>query len=180
MVEENFKIDALNALDEADLFQFINSNSDHLKYYFPKTLSDNSTLEKTKEYIVLKEKEISEKRNYVFIVRELKSDKIAGLIIIKKINWLTKQAELAYCVGSEFQGKRITTFAVAEIIKFCFDDLDIKIIQIIARKTNLGSIKVAINNGFIWQRTLKNEFTPINELPLDMELYELLNSNKSI
>lgn len=180
MVEENFKIDVINGSDAIELYQFINSNSDHLKYYFPKTVSDNSTLEKTKEYLVLKEKEISEKTNYVFAVREFKSDKIAGLIIIKKIYWLTKQGELAYCVGSEFQRKRITTFAVAEIIKFCFDQLELKTIQIIAHKTNLGSIKVAINNGFIWQRTLKNEFTPTNELPLDMELYELSNSNKSI
>ena len=42
-------------------------------------------------------------------------------------------------------------------------------------KTNLGSLKVALNNGFIWQRTLKKEFTSTNEAPLDMELYELTN-----
>jgi ribosomal-protein-alanine N-acetyltransferase len=44
-----------------------------------------------------------------------------------------------------------------------------------AHKTNLGSIKVALNNGFVWQRTSLNEFTPVNESPLDMELYELYN-----
>ena len=50
-----------------------------------------------------------------------------------------------------------------------------KTLQIIAHKTNIGSIKVAENNGFIWQRTLQNEFTPTDGEPLDMELYELYN-----
>ena len=34
---------------------------------------------------------------------------------------------------------------------------------------------MAENNGFVWQSTLQNEFTPTNEMPLDMELYELYN-----
>lgn len=59
--------------------------------------------------------------------------------------------------------------------KFAFDELGLKTLQIISHKTNLRSIKVAENNGFVWQRTLLNEFTPTNESPLDMELYELYN-----
>jgi ribosomal-protein-alanine N-acetyltransferase len=39
----------------------------------------------------------------------------------------------------------------------------------------LGSVKVAQNSSFIWKKTLLNEFTPTNELPLDMELYEHTN-----
>jgi ribosomal-protein-alanine N-acetyltransferase len=49
----------------------------------------------------------------------------------------------------------------------------LKTLQIISHKTNFGSIKVAENSGFVWKRTLANEFTPTDELPLDMELYEL-------
>ena len=59
--------------------------------------------------------------------------------------------------------------------KFAFVELGLETLQIISHKTNLGSIKVAENNGFVWQRTLLNEFTPSNESPLDMELYELYN-----
>ena len=51
--------------------------------------------------------------------------------------------------------------------------MGLKTIQIISHKTNFGSVKVAENNGFIWKKTLQNEFTPTNETPLDMELYEL-------
>lgn len=96
-------------------------------------------------------------------------------MILKKIDWDKKQGEFAYCIGSQFEGKGLTSFAVAEMTKFAFDELHLKTLQIMAHKTNLGSIKVALNNGFVWQRTALNEFTPTNESPLDMELYELYN-----
>jgi len=59
--------------------------------------------------------------------------------------------------------------------KFAFENLGLKVIQIISHKTNLKSIQVALNNGFVWQRTLKNEFTPTAEAPIDMEVYVLTN-----
>ncbi len=177
MTNENFLINALKTTDANQLYQFLVDNNERLSYYFPKTLSSNSSLENTKEYIVLKEKEISEKTNFTFAIREINSEKIAGLIILKKIDWTKSQGEFAYCIGSEFEGKGLTTFAVAEMKKFSFEELELKTLQIIAHKTNLGSVKVALNNDFIWQRTLKNEFTPTNESPLDMELYELSIKN---
>ena len=67
------------------------------------------------------------------------------------------------------------SFAVKEMTKFTFEDLGLKTLQIIAHKSNFGSIKVALNNRFVWQRTLEKEFTPNGETPLDMELYELKN-----
>ena len=175
MTTNNFIIDSLKPTDANLLNQFIVENSERLKYYFPVTLEMNSSLEKTKQYIVTKTKEIEEKTNFTFAIRDKNNQQIVGLIIIKKIDWDTKQGEFAYCIGSELEGKGLTSFAVKEMTKFAFDNLDLKTIQIIAHKTNLGSVKVAINNGFIWQKTLENEFTPTNEAPLDMELYELQN-----
>ena len=64
---------------------------------------------------------------------------------------------------------------VKAISNYAFNELNLKTLQIIAHKTNLASIKVAENNGFVWQRTLVDEFTPTYELSLDMELYEYTN-----
>ena len=47
--------------------------------------------------------------------------------------------------------------------------------QFIAHKNNYSSVKVAKNAGFKWKETVKEEFTPVHEKPLDMELYELHN-----
>jgi ribosomal-protein-alanine N-acetyltransferase len=171
----NFVINPLIENDANQMHEFVVSNSERLKRYFPVTLSSNSTLQKTIEYIALKNKEIEEKTNFTFAIRNKSTQEIAGLIILKKIDWNKKQGEFAYCIGAEFEGKGLTSFAVKEMTRFAFDELGLKTLQIISHKTNLGSIKVALKNGFIWQKTLLNEFTPTNESPLDMELYELYN-----
>ncbi|HCQ12899.1 GNAT family N-acetyltransferase [Flavobacterium sp.] len=175
MASSKYVINHLNPIDAKQLNQFILDNSERLKRYFPVTLSSNTTLEKSIEYIAIKNKEIEEKINFTFAIRDKNDQEIAGLMILKKIDWDKKQGEFAYCIGSQFEGKGLTSFAVAEMTKFAFDELHLKTLQIMAHKTNLGSIKVALNNGFVWQRTALNEFTPVNETPLDMELYELYN-----
>lgn len=168
-------IDSLNPTDVNQLHLFISENSERLNRYLPVTLSSNSTIEKTKEYITTKIKEIEEKVNFTYAIRDKNKQQIAGLIILKKIDWDKKQGEFAYCIGSKHEGKGLTSLAVKQMTEFAFKELGLKTLQIISHKTNLGSIKVAKNNGFVWQRTLQNEFTPTNESPLDMELYELYN-----
>lgn len=172
---ENYILDKLHPTDSNQLYQFMFDNKERLKLFFPVTLEMNSSLEKTEVYISIKNKEIEEKTNFTFAIRDKNNQQTVGLIIIKKINWDTKQGEFAYCIGSEFEGKGLTSFAVKEITNFAFEKLGLKTLQIIAHKTNIGSIKVAENNGFIWQKTLQNEFTPTDGAPLDMELYELYN-----
>ena len=174
MTSEDFIIDPLKSTDANQLFQFMEDNNERLQRYFPVTLSSTATFEKTTEYIVIKNKEIVEKSNFTFAIRNKISEEIAGLMIIKKINWDKKQGELAYCISSEYEKKGVTTFAVKQMSQFAFNKLRLKTLQIISHKTNFGSIKVAENNRFVWQRTVVNEFTPMNEKPLDMELYEAI------
>lgn len=171
----NFIINQLKTNDAVQLHQFIIDNNERLKRYFPVTLSSNATLEKSIEYITIKNKEITKKTNFTFAIRNISNQEIAGLVILKKIDWIKKQGEFAYCIGSDLEGKGVTSFAVKEMTKFAFDELGLKTLQIITHNTNIGSCKVAENNGFVWKRTLLNEFTPIDETPINMELYELYN-----
>ncbi|RTY95975.1 GNAT family N-acetyltransferase [Flavobacterium sp. GT3R68] len=175
MLNENFIIDTLKPSDAKQLYQFVLDNNERLSKYFPVTLSSNSTLEKSTEYIEIKAKEIEQKINFTFAIREIDSQKIMGLIIIKKIDWVKSIGELAYCIGSDFEGKGIITKTVKAISDFAHEELGLKTIQIMAHITNLASLKVARNSGFIWKKTLLNQFTPVNEPALDMELYEHTN-----
>ncbi|MEC5165274.1 ribosomal-protein-alanine N-acetyltransferase [Flavobacterium sp. PL11] len=175
IVTENFILDKLRKEDAQQLHQFMMENKERFKVFFPVTLSNNETLEKSKEYIEVKNSEIQERTNFTFAIRAIDSQIIVGLIIIKKIDWTARVGELAYCITNKHEGKGLTTKAVEALSYFAFEELKLKKLQIIAHKTNIGSVKVALNNGFIWNKILKNEFTPINETPLDMELYELKN-----
>lgn len=95
----NVVINKLELADANELYQFIINNNERLQRYFPVTLSSNSTLEKSIKYIIIKNKEIKEKTNFTFAIREKNNQEIAGLIIIKKIDWNIKQGEFAYCIG---------------------------------------------------------------------------------
>ena len=55
-----------------------------------------------------------------------------------------------------------------------FSKLELEVLQIIVHKSNIGSIKVAEKCNFVWRKTLLKSYTPPNEAPLDMELYELI------
>lgn len=173
IVTDNISIDKLKPIDANQLYLFMIENRERFSKFFPATLSSNETLEKSVAYIDSKEIEIQQKLNFTFAIREIDSQKIIGLIIIKKIDWINRVGELAYCIGNDFGGKGVVTKAVKALSSFAYDRLELKTLQIIAHKTNLESIKVAENNAFVWQRTLIDEFTPTNELPLNMELYEL-------
>jgi ribosomal-protein-alanine N-acetyltransferase len=174
-IKNTFLINSLVEDDANQLYQFMLANKERLKLFFPVTLEMNSSLDKTQAYISIKNKEIEEKTNFTFAIRDKNNQQIVGLIIIKKLDWDKNQGEFAICIGSDYEGNGLTSFAVKEMTNFAFENLGLKTLQIIAHKSNIGSVKVAENNGFVWQKTLQNEFTPTNAEPLDMELYELYN-----
>jgi [ribosomal protein S5]-alanine N-acetyltransferase len=168
-----FYIESLKHDDALNLNKLLLSNTERFKLYLPKTLSENRTFESTKTYIIKRNELMNSKLEYTFTIKDKSSKSIAGLIILKTINWDKKSGEFAYCIGKRFENKGWMTLAIQATSKYCFQELQLKKLQIISHKTNLASIKVAEKSNFVWQKTLKKEFTPLGQQPIDMELYEL-------
>ncbi|WOD45213.1 GNAT family N-acetyltransferase [Hwangdonia lutea] len=175
---ESYYIEPIKTEDAWSLCNFIVSNEDRLKRYFPKTLEQNLTPDLSKVFVEKKANQFRLKEEFLFTLKEKNSHQLAGLIYIKEIDAIKKQGEFAYCIGYPFEGKGLTTKSVKVLTRFAFKDLGLKTLQIIVHKDNLASVKIAENCNFIWKKTLKNEFTPNGELPLDMELYELYFENE--
>ena len=170
---ETFIVAPLNQGDAISLFTLMTGNSKRFQRFFPNTLGQNLSVEASKNYIELKRKENQSKSEFTWAIKAVENGNIVGLIILKELNWNKKQGELAYCIDKGFEGRGWITNAVKEISKFAFEELRLNILQIIVHNSNKGSIKVAEKCGYKWQSTLKAEFTPPNEAPMDMELYEL-------
>lgn len=171
---DNFNIGPVQLEDYWGLCNFVVSNEDRLKRYLPKTMAQNQTPTLSKAFVQQKVKQANSKELFLYIVRENKIYGIAGLIYLKNIDWKRKQGEFAYCIGYQHENKGITSKAVGTLSDYAFSELGLRTLQIIVHKSNVSSVKVAKNNGFLWKRTLKNEFTPPNGQAMDMELYELL------
>ena len=168
-----FEINSLHSGDAWKLCDFMVANADRLKPYFPKTLEQNLNPTLSQLFVQNKIKQFESKAEFLFTLKHSETRELAGVIYIKELDWTRKQGEFAYCIGYTFEGKRLTSKAVNALSKHAFYDLGLERLQIITHKDNLPSIGVALNNDFRWQKTLKNEFTPAGEQPLDMELYEL-------
>lgn len=170
---ENFKIEPLIPEEATSLCRFMVSNTDRFNRFLPITLAQNSTPTDSEAYINRKNWEADEKVEFTFAIKEKISGNIIGLIILKDLDWDKKQGEFAYCIDKGWERKGVMTEVVEKLSAYAFSDLQLKVLHIIVHQSNIGSLKVAEKAGFVWQMTLHNEHTPPNELPMDMELYEL-------
>ena len=166
-------IEPIAEKDAWKLCDFIISNSERLQRYFPKTLEQNRTPDLSRIFVSKKVKQLQEKEEFLFKLKEKGARTIIGLVYIKEIDWDIKQAELAYCIGYQYGGKGWATQSIKALSNYAFSTLGLRSLRIIVHKSNLGSIKIAEKCGYTWVRTLQKEHTPPGEDALDMELYEL-------
>ena len=173
---DGYEINLLHEGDAWKLCDFVVTNTDRLKRYFPITLSQNLNPTLSELYVQNKIKAHAKNEIFVFTIKHSESRQLVGLVILKELDWDKKQGEFAYCVDYRSEGKGVISKAIDLLSNYALDNLGLEILQIITHKDNFGSIKVATNNGYTWQKTLVEAFTPTGESPLDMELYELYKS----
>jgi ribosomal-protein-alanine N-acetyltransferase len=170
---DTFWITEFEPSDADKLNYLMKSNSERFQKYFPTTLSQNLTVEDSKAYILRKAIQNKNKIEFTFAIKENLTQNIAGIVILKDLDISQQVGEIAYAIDKTFEGKGWMTLVVKELSEYAFNTLGLKTLKIISHRTNLGSCKIAIKNGYVWQRTLKKEHTQVNGSPLDMELYEL-------
>ena len=169
----SYHIIPIHPKDGWNVCNFAVANEDRLKRFFPKTLEQNLTPDLSNIFVVKKTKQFETKEEFLFTLRKNESNELVGLVYIKEVDWTTKQGEFAYCIDYTVEGKGLMTESIRQLSDYAFDTLGLKTLQIISHKTNIASVKVAENTNFSWIKTLKSEFTPPGEAPLNMELYEL-------
>ncbi|WP_299223728.1 GNAT family protein [uncultured Psychroserpens sp.] len=170
---DGFEINPIHEGDSWKLCDFIVSNTDRIKLYFPKTLEQNSNPSLSQLYVQQKVKEFNQKALFLFTLKHSETRQLAGLIFIKKLDWQKKQGEFAYCIDYNFTGRKLASKALKNLIPYAIDHLGLERFQIIVHKSNLFSINVAKRCGFKWQKTVENGFISLGNQPIDVELYEL-------
>lgn len=175
LIDEKFCLESLKEEDASSLNKLMIRNGKRFQQFLPKTLSQNLSAESSSNYIKEKNMEIDSKSAYTLGIKDLKNRSVAGLVILKEIDEVEKSGEFAYCIGKEFEGLGWVTRSIEAFSKFAFNKLDLEKLHIIIHRTNIASIRVAENAGFVWKQTLYTEFRPPGKAPMDMELYELKN-----
>ena len=172
---EDFEISPIHEGDAWKICNLMVANVDRFKRYFPKTLEQNLNPTLSQLFVETKLRAFQNKTEFFFTLKQSETRELAGLIYLKELDWEKQQGEFAYCVGYTFSGQGLATKSIKCLIKYGFNTLQLKTLQIIAHRENKSSIKVATENGFNWIKTLEKEFTPKGKKALDMELYEIYN-----
>jgi len=172
----SYGIDAIHEKYAWRICDLVVTNAERLKRFFPKTLEQNLTPDLSNYFVENKLKQFRNREEFLFVLKEKENRSVIGLVYIKEINWGTKEAELAYCIGYQYEGKGRMTESVKALSQYAFNELGLETLNIIVHESNIPSIRVAEKCGFIWTKKLLQEHTPPNENPLDMELYVLQNS----
>ena len=115
---DTFYIEHLQYDDALHLNKLLVSNTERLKRFLPKTLAANRTLESTKSYIISKIEAMQSNTEFVFTIKDKYTRNIAGLVILKNLDWDKKQGEFAYCIGEKFEGKGWMSEAVKATSKY--------------------------------------------------------------
>ena len=144
---EHFSISHLKTKDALQLNKLLVSNTERFIRFLPKTLAENRTLESTRSYIKRKIKSAERRKEFVFIIHDKHSSDIIGMIILKNLNWETRQGEFAYCIGNRFKGRGMMSDAITATSKYVAQDLGLKTLQILSHKTNISSVNTAIKAG---------------------------------
>ncbi|MBT8244435.1 MAG: GNAT family N-acetyltransferase [Winogradskyella sp.] len=169
----DFEISSVHEGDAWEICDLCVANTDRFKRYFSKTLAQNLNPTLSQYFVDKKVKQFEDKVEFLFTLKQSKTRKLMGLIYIKELDWGKKQGEFAYCIDYNFEKKGLISKSIKVLSEYAFKNLGLETLQIISHKTNLRSIKIAEKNNFKWIKTLKGEYTPPNEQPLDMELFEL-------
>lgn len=155
-VQNQFTISLLEEKDAIPLFELIQANAKRLHQYFPITARNNCSLIATKRYITAKIKEVNSKENYTFKIVEINSQLPIGVVIIKKINWTTKECELAYFIDRLYEGKGITYIAISQLITYCTEKLQLQKAILRIGEDNPGSLRIAEKHHFVLTKRVKN------------------------
>lgn len=172
---EGLNINPITTKDAWSICDFVVSNEERLKRFFPETMAQNLTPTLSKAFVEMKVLLFNTKQEFLFTIKEKDSNVVIGLVYLKNLDWDKKQGEFAYCIGYQYEGKGLTSKVVSALSTYAFDEMNMESLQIITHITNTGSVKVAEKCGFTWVKTLPDGFTPPNESPLNMELYEQYN-----
>ncbi|WP_298424217.1 GNAT family N-acetyltransferase [uncultured Kordia sp.] len=155
-INAQFIISLLEQKDTKPLFELVQANAKRLHQYFPITAKENCSLVATEEYINRKIREVAVKENYTFKIVNTATQLPIGLLIIKKLNWSTKECELAYFIDENHEGKGITSAGISQLLSYCKKELQLQKAILRIGEDNPGSLRIAEKYNFTLTKRIKD------------------------
>lgn len=172
---DNYILRTLALPDAGTLLWLIDANRERISNYLPKTAKAVSDKRSAKSYIREKIKNEKEKREFCFLIVDVKKGTPCGAVFLKNFEWTIPKCELGYFIDKNEEGKGITSNALHAIIEYCFSVLKLNKLFLRAAVDNAGSKRVAEKNGFIEEGVLRKDFMTEKGELIDVVYYGRVN-----
>jgi len=174
---KNWKLVSIEAIQPEEFYQLIQDNKSHIENTFPVTVANCSDLQKTKEFLRKNAQKQLKKEGYYFYIRNTETEKLIGYTCIKNVNLDILKCELAYFIDAQFEGKGIISRTIAQILTYCFKELNMNKVFICTSKINAGSQRIALKHGFQKEGVLRQEFKNGQGILEDIVYFGLLQTD---
>lgn len=175
----NWRTDRIEKILPEEFFKLIDRNREHIRKTFPVTAFANSDREKTEQFLINALETEKKREGYYFYLRSTETTELIGYVVIKNIDNKVRKCELAYFIDMDYEGKGITSKAVADTVALCFNELGMNKVYISTSPVNIASQRIAEKNGFINEGLLREEFRNGYGQFEDIIYYGLLKSDYS-
>ena len=172
---ERLKIRLFEIRDEQDLYEYC-SDKEVTKYLSFEPYKDISQATKRIQDCIQGYTSLDSPIKWAIEYKE--NNKLVGSIDFVKWDRENNVAEIGYALNSKYWNKGIMTEAVAEIIKFGFEHMELNRIEILCDERNIGSARVMEKNNLQYEGTrrqskiLKGEYINIKIYSILKEEYE--------
>ena len=133
------------SMNDLDFLFEIRNNEENNKYIGRK----KSSLEEVKKFIDDRISDFKEQKGIVWMICDKNSKQTIGSICFWNFNFEDNSAEIGYELTPKFQGKGFMQEAVAKVIDFGFNELNLQKIEAFTDKNNTASIKTLLRYNFI-------------------------------
>ncbi|NMH86109.1 GNAT family N-acetyltransferase [Flavivirga algicola] len=168
---ENFKITPLDTNEGEKFFKLIDNNRERLEDFFSGTISKTKTLHDTYAYCYDIRQLVLDRRYFPFIIKNLKTDMLIGLIDIKNIDWHIPKAEIGYFIDADYEGQGVISKSLGFVIEYLSKTYHFKKLLCRSNSRNIGSIAVAKKNGFTLEGTIKKDYKTTKGEVVDLDYY---------
>jgi len=153
-----------------ELFKLTHANREHLRPWLP-WVDNTNAIEDTLNFIQSGLDQYAKLDGMQLGIWQ--DEQIAGTIGYHKWDMRHGKTEIGYWLGQQFTGRGIMTRAVAALIDYAFDVLELHRVEIRCAPQNIKSCAIPQRLGFTHEGTLRNaQWTP-NKV-LDSEMYAIL------
>lgn len=169
-----YEIRPVKEEDAAAYFALIEHNRIQMAPYFPKTMAGTLDLQHTRRFIRERIILARQLQHLTFVITTAKHGQLIGGMSLRNFDWTVARAEMGYFLDCASQGKGIATMAVASLLSYGFNFLQLNKIVMRIGTEHHASRRIAERNGLLLEGTIRQDFKTHQGHIVDIAYYGIL------